>query len=110
LVPLLRGKRVSKWREAALIEHHGPDNRAGDPDRPTGPSGNPSTYEAIRTRGAVYIEYRNGEREYYDLRRDPAERRNVYASLSAREKAKLSALLSRLQGCKGSASCWKAAT
>ena len=101
LVGLLRGKPVRKWRRAVLIEHHGPDNRAGDPDRPTGPSGNPSTYEAIRTRDAVYVEYRDGEREYYDLRRDPAERRNVYASLSAREKAKLSALLAACKGARG---------
>jgi N-acetylglucosamine-6-sulfatase len=108
LVPLLRGKRVRRWRKAALIEHHGPDNRAGDPDRPTGPSGNPATYEAIRTSDAVYVEYRNGDREYYNLRRDPAERRNVYGSLSAGKRAKLSAMLSRLQSCRG-ASCSEAA-
>ncbi len=110
LVRLLRGKRVRDWRQAALIEHHGPDNRAGDPDRPTVRSGNPTTYEAVRLGDAVYVEYRNGEREYYNLRRDPAERRNVYASLSARKKAKLSALVARLQACKGQASCWQAAS
>jgi arylsulfatase A-like enzyme len=109
LVPLLKGKRVRRWRKAALIEHHGPDNRPGDPDRPIPRSGNPSTYEAMRTAGALYVEYRNGEREYYDLDRDPSERRNRYGSLSPRARAKLSARLARLVSCKGASSCWKAA-
>ena len=41
LVPLLRGQLAPGWRDAALLEHHGPDAA------PAG-SGNPSTYEALR--------------------------------------------------------------
>ena len=93
-----------------LIEHHRPETA---PATPTARPSRAATRRPTRrsaTRPQIYVEYDDGEREYYDLRRDPAERRNVYASLSAREKAKLSALLARLQGCKGAASCWKAAT
>ena len=33
LLPLLRGERPADWRNAALIEHHGPAIDPGDPDR-----------------------------------------------------------------------------
>jgi arylsulfatase A-like enzyme len=32
LRPLLAGAAPAAWRSAALVEHHGPDTRRGDPD------------------------------------------------------------------------------
>jgi arylsulfatase A-like enzyme len=109
LVPLLQGGRPAGWRQAALIEHHGPDLAGGDPDRPRPGSGNPTTYEAIRLANAVYVEYRGGGREYYRIDRDPAERVNIFARLSSRGRARLHRMVRALAGCRGSARCWAAA-
>jgi len=103
LVGLLHGGRVPRdWRDAALVEHHGPDVSPGDPDKQGAQAGNPTTYEALRLRHATYVEYRNGEREYYDLRRDPFELRNAYGSLGTRERGRLHRRLAALEGCHGS--------
>jgi N-acetylglucosamine-6-sulfatase len=109
LVPLLHGQRVPRWRTAALIEHHGPDQNGGDPDHPAAGSGNPTSYEAIRTPNAVYVEYRGRAREYYRIDRDPFERVNVFSRLSRRDRASLHATLTALANCHGAASCWAAA-
>ena len=109
LVPLLQGRRVRSWRRGVLIEHHGPDLDAADPDRPAPGSGNPTSYEALRIQGALYVEYRDGEREYYDLRRDPYERVNAIGRLSRRRRAELHRVLVRLKRCHGARSCWRAA-
>ena len=79
LVPLLRGEQVPEWRTLALIEHHGPLNELeddNDPDVPAKRSGNPPSYEAIRARDSVYVEYDDGTREYHDYASDPYELRN----------------------------------
>ena len=108
LVPLIKGQKVSTWRTAALVEHHGPDTNGADPDKPVPGSGNPTSYEAIRLANAVYVEYRGGDREYYRIDRDPNERVNVYGKLSQRERARLHARVAALASCHGGASCWKA--
>jgi N-acetylglucosamine-6-sulfatase len=121
LVPLLHpGKNAPRWRTAALVEHHGPDTNVADPDFEAGKGGgNPTTYEAMRIstreltgfRGpveAVYVEYADGEREYYDIRKDPFERHNVASHLTARQKRTLHHALAALQRCRGASSCWKA--
>lgn len=111
LVPLLHGKRVGRWRRAALIEHQGPDFRPDDPDVPFPNAGSPPpTYKAIRTPHALYVEYRTGEREFYDLKRDPAQLHNRYATLRPKRRARLASTLDRLRHCRGAASCWSAAT
>ncbi len=112
LTPLLHASRTTKlrWRTAVVIEHRGRVT-AGDPDIDYGNlSGNPTSYEAVRLPGAVYVEYFDGEREYYDLHKDPFERHNVYAQLSATAKARLHGVLAPLTRChgSGSSSCWRA--
>jgi arylsulfatase A-like enzyme len=109
LVSLLHGGRPARWRTAALVEHHGPDLAGGDPDHPRPGSGNPTTYEAVRLPKAVYVEYRGSGREYYRIDRDPGERVNVYAGLSARERRRLHALARALARCHGATACWRAA-
>jgi N-acetylglucosamine-6-sulfatase len=106
LASLLDGKPAVDWRTAALIEHHGPDTRTGDPDRPAAGSGNPTTYEAMRTATATYVEYSTGEREYYDRTRDPNELHNVAGSLPEATLARLHAALAALRTCHDARSCW----
>jgi N-acetylglucosamine-6-sulfatase len=109
LVPLLQGRTPPGWRTAALIEHHGPDIDPRDPDHPSLHGGNPTTYEAIRTAQATYVEYRDGEREYYDRLQDPAERDNVVAQVAPDVIGRLHAMLDALRTCHGAAACWAAA-
>ncbi len=105
LVPLLHGQAVSQWRTAALVEHHRPEGWPDDPDAPGHRSGNPPTYEAIRTATAAYVEYVTGEKEYYDLAADPNELHNTYSSLNGDAKASLHALLNAIQNCHDAQSC-----
>jgi arylsulfatase A-like enzyme len=106
LLPLLLGKPVPDWRDAALIEHHGPDSEAAaGPDAAQPGSGNPTTYEALRLPHSIYVEYANGEREYYDLKSDPYELTNTYAELSAGQIQALHSRLLGLESCRGAASC-----
>jgi N-acetylglucosamine-6-sulfatase len=109
LVPLLHGQTVPAWRTVALVEHHGPNKDPTDPDLPAARSGNPTTYEAIRLPTSLYVEYNDGTKEYHDLRTDPAEVRNTFASLSGAEKASLSATLAAISTCHDAAACWAAA-
>ncbi len=106
LVPLLRGHPAPLWRDAALVEHHGPDfAAAAGPDEAQAGSGNPSTYEALRLPQATYVEYANGEREYYDLNSDPYELTNIYPKLSPSQVDGLHSRLARLESCRGVESC-----
>jgi N-acetylglucosamine-6-sulfatase len=112
LLPLLHATPRTRltWRTAVVIEHRGKTG-TGDPDIDYGNlSGNPTSYEAVRLPGAVYVKYLDGEREYYDIVRDPFERHNVYGRLSAATKARLDAILRPLTRCHGSGrtSCWQA--
>jgi arylsulfatase A-like enzyme len=108
LQPLLRGAPAPGWRDAALIEHHGPDLDTTDPDQPAPHSGNPTSYEAIRTTTATYVEYANGEREYYDRDADPNELHNVATQLPPATLTQLHATLDALQRCSGPTDCWTA--
>jgi N-acetylglucosamine-6-sulfatase len=92
-----------------LIEHHGPDRDVTDPDYPPPQSGNPPTYAAMRTPDAKYVEYVNGEIEYYNLKKDPFELRNVAHSLGSTTRARLHDRLASLVACKGAEQCWTAA-
>ena len=106
LVPLLRRQPAPTWRNAALVEHHGPDfGTAAGPDAPAPGSGNPSTYEALRLRHSTYVEYANGEREYYDLDSDPYELTNTYSALSPERVDNLHSLLVGLENCHSGATC-----
>jgi N-acetylglucosamine-6-sulfatase len=108
LVPLLAGAAPGDWRNAVLVEHHGPDVSTADPDAQTGESGNPTTYEAMRTPGFLYVEYRDGEREFYDLRNDPNELSNLAGSLSPPQLMALHAELANLLSCHNGPDCWTA--
>ena len=110
LLDLWHGRRPPPdWQQAMLVEHHGHDFYPGDPDRQPIRSGDPPSYEAIRTPTTTYVEYRNGEREVYDLRRDPHELDNVVGSTSAATLASLHKTLHALETCHGTTQCQQAA-
>ena len=67
LVPLLRGEPVP-WRHDFVVEYLG-ESMYYD--------GGPPPFQALRGKRWLYVEYRNGWCELYDLRRDPYELRNL---------------------------------
>ena len=106
LVRLWHGQQPANWRRSILIEHHGPDHARGDPDRQSGESADPPSYEAVRTASALYVLYANGRQEYYDTARDPLELDNIAAGVVP---ASLKKALAALENCHSGASCWAAA-
>jgi N-acetylglucosamine-6-sulfatase len=108
LVPLLAGQDSGDWRNAILVEHHGPDVHRDDPDFQETGGGNPPSYEAMRTHRFLYVEYADGETEYYDLRRDPFELDNLSPALTPSQRALLHAELTELESCHDGAGCWTA--
>ncbi len=97
------------WQRGVLIEHHGPDFDKYDPDMQTVRYGNPPTYEALRTSSALYVEYQDGEREYYDLTQDPFELNNLAGTAPPEVLAGLHAQLRAMATCRGSVACQVAA-
>jgi arylsulfatase A-like enzyme len=86
-VPFLYGRHV-RWRDAYVIEYLGRNMLR---------TGGPPPYVAVHTKRYLYVEYRRGWRELYDLRRDPWELDNVAGSPRyASVRASLHALLDRL--------------
>jgi arylsulfatase A-like enzyme len=69
LVPFLHGERVP-WRHAFLEEYLGKDLIH---------KGGPPPYTAVQTRRNLYVEYKNGWRELYNLKKDPWELNNLAA-------------------------------
>lgn len=108
LVALFHGKSPPRWRNAVLIEHRGTPLSVSDPDYQQPASGSPTTYEAMRTSAFLYVEYADGEREFYDLRTDPFELDNIAGRLTARQLARLHAELLALERCHGGKACWRA--
>jgi N-acetylglucosamine-6-sulfatase len=108
LVPLLHGQHPLPWRNAVVVEHHGPDVSADDPDFQQPSSGSPTTYEAVRTRDFLYVEYADGEREYYNLRSDPYELDNIAGQLPIARLTALHAEVARIENCHDGATCWSA--
>jgi arylsulfatase A-like enzyme len=82
-VPFLHGQQVP-WRHAFLEEYllH---------------SSGPPPYVALQTRRNLYVEYRNGWRELYNLKRDPWELNNLAGNASTKLlQTTLSGVLDRL--------------
>jgi len=94
--PLLRANPPVSWRGAFLIEHR---RSAEDADILTIPD-----YNAVRTSRYLYVEYpTTGEKELYNLRADPYELTNLYASASPKLLGDLQATLDELKSCAGEA-------
>jgi len=108
LLGLWRGRMPVDWRNVALIEHYAPRPTNRDPDYQPSASGLPNTYAAMRTRSYLFVEYSDGEIEFYDLRRDPYELHNIAGRLTYQQLAGLSFELDALKNCHEGHSCWAA--
>ena len=115
LMPFLRGETVSDWRNVALVEHEGAQGvpySLDDPDRTPADAKNGvspvDTYEAIRMPDSVYVEYKTGETEYYDLKTDPDEMTNTAKSLSAAQVKAFHDRIDAIKNCHGLQPCWAA--
>jgi arylsulfatase A-like enzyme len=99
LWPFIRHPGRSRDR---AVELEGPPVSNGDPT---------PLFTGVRTRRYVYVEWaKTGERELYDLRRDPDELRNLASRPAVRAlQARLAATLRRLRPCVGAA-CRRPAT
>ncbi|MFI9593958.1 sulfatase [Nonomuraea sp. NPDC052265] len=114
LLPLIQGRQVTDWRQAALVEHVKPDPRTPgrpDPDADRLKKGNaqPPTYNAVRTAGELYVEYAGDPKpEYYDTVTDPHQESNDPGNART---AYLSGILRGLTTCgrTGAPDCWTAA-
>ena len=62
-------------------------------------------YSGLRTSRYLYVEYANGEREYYDLKSDPYELTNTYRKLPPAQVDALHSELARLETCRFVATC-----
>jgi len=60
-------------------------------------------FRAIRTEKFIYIEYENGELEFYDLVNDPYELNNNASALDAKTLTSLHTWLEQLRACKAEA-------
>jgi N-acetylglucosamine-6-sulfatase len=55
--------------------------------------------KGLRTKNYLYVEYKTGEHELYDLRKDPHELHNEYATASPELEQRLEAQLDALRQC-----------
>lgn len=98
LVDIIRtGERPASWRTATLSESLGTSG-PGDPDyQPEAPP----QFTALRTPSWLFVVYRNGERELYDLRADPYETNNIVSTADPRVVADLYSQMQALRTCSG---------
>jgi arylsulfatase A-like enzyme len=83
-VSLLRGE-TPPWRTAGLIENRG----SNKPDRPP--------FAGMITADTSYVEYTNGEKEYYDLQADPYQLQNTYNDVKDTDPTLIADLETRLE-------------
>jgi arylsulfatase A-like enzyme len=93
LVPLLRGPAPAIWREALLLESQPPEVNSVY-----------QAYTGLRTANQrTFVQYANGEGEYYNLHADPWQLQNRYASLRPDLRAALASRMRALRDAGGTA-------
>jgi len=104
LVGLLHGK-PGPWRNLAVVEHENAKDDPDNPDLQDTKAGKPPTYVALRLPDATYVEYDTGEVEYYDLKADPYQLKNIAGTLSAERKKALHDAVEANHSCAGAKEC-----
>ncbi|MBA3671911.1 MAG: sulfatase [Gemmatimonadaceae bacterium] len=101
MLPLLT-RSDPAWRRAAfMVERRG--GRDAQEELGDSPDGRgQGSFDAIRTADHTYVEYGTGERELYDLRRDPHQLENLAARADQALVKRLSSWLAALAKCSGS--------
>jgi len=101
-VPLLQDPD-QPWREAFLIERRRLEEQLVRQSRfnglTPGELDQAATFNGIRTRDMLYVEYGSGERELYDMRADPFQLANVIRKTDPALVATFSERLEALAGC-----------
>ncbi len=101
LTPILQSSSTPNgWRTAALSESMG-RSMPGDPDYQAQA---PPPFTALRSQRWLFVVYRDGERELYDLIADPSEMTNIARTANRRLVADLNSQLQAMRACRG-ASC-----
>jgi arylsulfatase A-like enzyme len=95
MVPLLDASppSVSNWRTGFLTENWRTDAVRGASEAPT--------YKALRTKNYLWVKYVNGERELYDMRKDPNQLKSLNPKNDRRLVRRLNGQLDRLGNCHG---------
>jgi N-acetylglucosamine-6-sulfatase len=97
LVPFLQGQTPVSWRRAVLLEQFkyppGPPGKEDASDFPA--------HSGLRTESLKYVEYGTGEREVYDLTKDPDELLNLQDQVPLAWLDQLSQRAKALRSCKG---------
>lgn len=91
------GTTPEGWRTAALSESMG-RSTPGDPDYQAQA---PPSFGALRTQQWLFVVYRDGERELYDLAADPHEQNNIAATADPALVAGLYSQLQAMRACSG---------
>ena len=84
LAPVLSSSPPDSWREALLIEHFVGSDWAG-----------------LRTPRYAYVEHEDGDRELYDMHKDPYQIDNIHDKAGGTLLKALRARLDSLKGCAG---------
>ncbi|HET7480355.1 MAG TPA: sulfatase [Rubrobacteraceae bacterium] len=87
LSPILSSPLTTGWRTSFLVEKW--DTNAM-----------PQSYKAVRTADWTYVRYSNGEKELYNLSKDPQELRNVAGDTDEKTLHALDYRLDTLKACK----------
>ncbi len=104
------GRPPAEWRDAVLVDYLASALYPGDPDRQVVAAGRPSAYQALRRTDSLYVGYLDGQREFYDMRRDPLQLVNAVAGLDLAARAGLEQQLGALGHCSDGPSCHVADT
>ena len=103
LLPILRSNTApNPWRSSFMIERRG----GKDAQREDGDANEPQNaleFNAIRTPDWTYVEYGDGGRELYDLKRDPYQLENIAAKADPALVKVLAVRLGQLAACKAAA-------
>ena len=93
LVPLLRPDppEPDAWRSDFLVEHWTRDSGEGVIPE----------YFAVRSHEYMYVEYPTGDRELYDMKKDPGQLESLHESAEPELLERLSARLAALKACEG---------